>query len=168
MGFRGRVLTVTKVSQPPAAAPAAMLVVVDALFMLFCDLSDQMASALLFPNEVIQCMSLSLRMYISINHQIDSTKAHSSHLCTRHLHRPACRAPDVRLQKSQQRTTSVLVTKAHKALVLTDIEHCAYTTRTMAERRPCCCCSSGDEVTSHVSRMRRRRRRWKSGRLWVG
>ena len=30
-------------------------------------------------------------------------------------------------------TTIVLVTKAHKALVLTDIEHCAYTTRTLSE-----------------------------------
>lgn len=62
MSFRGRVLTVTKVSQPPAAAPAAMLVVVDGLFMFFYDVADQMASTLLFPKKLIQCMSLSLRM----------------------------------------------------------------------------------------------------------
>ena len=51
-------------------------------------------------------------------------------------------------------TTIVLVTKAHKALVLTDIEHCAYTTRKLSEQRPRC--GSGDDVTrviSHVSQV---------------
>jgi hypothetical protein len=137
--------TVTRVSHPPAAAPAAILVVVDGLliFRLDCPSSEEVIPSMLLNIFDVECKSH------PVCEICDACETWSSGICT---HRSILKGPDHGLP---------IPTMHHQRFVVQGLDTvfhavCTDATRTMTEQRPCCRWRRLDEPRSAAGRKRRR------------